>query len=75
MAEEEIGMSYETIDPILHLLVDKKLTPKAAAKRLGIAEKHVNRVKEMMEANAHKRSMPPVAGHLATTCSVFSSIA
>jgi NAD+ synthase len=62
LAEEEIGMDYETIDPILQLLVDKKLKPKAAAKKLGIAEKHVNRIREMMEANAHKRSMPPVAG-------------
>lgn len=56
LAEEEIGMGYQAIDPVLYLLVDKKIKPKAAAKKLGIPAKHVNRIKEMMEKSTHKRS-------------------
>lgn len=61
LAEDEIGMDYETIDPILHLLVDKKLKPKAAAKKLGVSEKQVNTIKEMMETSLHKREMPAIS--------------
>jgi len=60
LAEDEIGMEYETIDPILHLLVDKKMKPKAAAKKLGVAEKQVNTIREMMETSLHKREMPAI---------------
>jgi NAD+ synthase len=34
LAEEEIGMGYETIDPILHLLIDSRSQP-AQAERAG----------------------------------------
>lgn len=61
LAEDEIGMDYETIDPILHLLVDKKMKPKAAAKKLGVSEKQVNTIKEMMEKSLHKREMPAIS--------------
>jgi NAD+ synthase len=60
LAEDEIGMEYETIDPVLHLLVDKKMKPNAAAKKLGVSEKHVDTIKEMMEKNLHKREMPAI---------------
>lgn len=60
LAEEEIGMEYETIDPILHLLVDKKMKPKAAAKKLGVSEKQVNTINNMMEKSLHKREMPAI---------------
>lgn len=58
LAEQEIGMDYEVMDPILYLLVDRKMKPKAAAKRLGLPVSQVNRVKGMIETNLHKRSMP-----------------
>lgn len=61
LAEEEIGMDYETIDRILYLLVDKKIKPKAAAKKLAIPASQVNKVKGMMEKSLHKRITPPVA--------------
>jgi NAD+ synthase len=61
LAEEEIGMSYETIDQILYLLVDRNMKPKDAAKKLGIPANQVNRVKGMMETSLHKRSTPPIA--------------
>lgn len=62
LAEEEIGMDYETMDPILRLLVDKKLKPKAAAKKLRVPEIQVRKVSDMVEKSAHKRRTPPVAG-------------
>ena len=57
LAEEEIGMDYETIDPILHLLVDKKIRLRDVARKLGVHTKHVNKVKDMMEKSLHKRSL------------------
>ena len=56
LAEEEIGMDYEIIDQILHLLVDKKMHLKDATKKLGIHTKHVSKVKKMIEKSLHKRS-------------------
>jgi NAD+ synthase len=56
LAEEEIGMDYEIIDQILHLLVDKKMQLKDATRKLGIHTKHVNKVKKMIEKSLHKRN-------------------
>ena len=58
LAEEEIGMGYETIDPILHLLIDRKMKPKDVARRLGVPPSQVNKVKGMVEVSLHKRSAP-----------------
>jgi NAD+ synthase len=60
LAEEEIGMSYETIDPVLYMLVDKKIKSKDAAKKLGMSAKHVDKIKGMMEKSQHKRSPAPI---------------
>jgi NAD+ synthase len=59
LAEEEIGMNYETIDRILYLLVDKKRKPKDVAKVLGILVDDVIKIKNMMETNEHKRRHAP----------------
>lgn len=59
LAEKEIGMGYEAIDQILYLLVEKKLKPKDAAKKLGMPLNDVNRVKDMMEKSLHKRKPVP----------------
>jgi NAD+ synthase len=56
LAEEEIGLDYEMIDQILHLLVDKKMQLKDATRKLGIPTKHVSKVKKMIEKSSHKRS-------------------
>lgn len=61
LAEEEIGMDYETIDPILRLLVDKKMGPKAAAKKLKMPASRVKRINDMVEKSLHKREMPRTA--------------
>jgi NAD+ synthase len=55
LAEEEIGMDYEIIDQILHLLVDKKISSRDIIRNLGVSTKHVNKVKGMIEKNLHKR--------------------
>ena len=61
LAEEELGMEYQTIDPILQLLVERKLTPNQVAKKLGIPVSQVKKVNELIDKNAHKRKLPPIA--------------
>lgn len=60
-AEGELGMTYELIDPILHLLVDRKMNAKDAAKRLDVPLKHVSKVQNMITASAHKRRIAEIA--------------
>jgi NAD+ synthase len=60
LAEEEIGMSYEKLDPILQLLIDGKKKPQEIAKKLKVPLRDVLAVKEMVDKNAHKRN-PPLA--------------
>jgi len=61
LAEEELGMDYETIDPILHMLVEKKVKPEQVARKLAVSINLVRKVRHMIEKNAHKREMPPIA--------------
>lgn len=61
LAEKELGMDYEIIDPVLHYLIDRNMKARDAAKKLGIPLKVVNNVKSLVSANAHKRGPPPVA--------------
>jgi NAD+ synthase len=55
LAEEEIGMDYEMIDQILHLLVDKKIKLKDVTRKLEVSAKHVSKVNDMIEKSLHKR--------------------
>ena len=55
LAEEEIGMDYEMIDQILHLLVDKKIELKDVTRKLEVSAKHVSKVNDMIEKSLHKR--------------------
>lgn len=59
LAEAELGMDYDTIDPILHCLIDKKMRPAQAAKNREVPLTKVKRVESMMRKSAHKRVMPP----------------
>jgi NAD+ synthase len=61
LAEKEIGMEYEVLDPILHLLVDKKMDAKDAAKKLGITLAQAKKVQSMVDTSNHKRAMAPIA--------------
>jgi NAD+ synthase len=60
-AEGELGMGYETIDPLLMILVDRKKTPRQAASTLGVPLGHAAKAQEMVKKSAHKRIMPPAA--------------
>ncbi|MCS7384315.1 MAG: NAD+ synthase [archaeon GB-1867-097] len=61
LAEDEIGFTYEYIDPILHLLVDEKLNCEEAASKLNVPLSDVERVNELIKRSSHKRKMPPIA--------------
>jgi NAD+ synthase len=58
LAEEEIGIDYETIDRILRL---KKNRP-AISKKLGISPRKVSKIMDMVEKSRHKRDRPPSPG-------------
>ncbi len=61
LAEEEIGMDYEMIDPILHLLVDRKMSLNDVAKKLKISTNQVKKISDLMKRNLHKRTSVPIA--------------
>jgi NAD+ synthase len=73
LAEDEIGLGYETIDPILYLLVDRKLKPREVAKKLGTPAKKIDKVYGMIETSLHKRNMPAIAGQKSSQLSLSSS--
>lgn len=56
MAEDELGMSYDEIDVVLHLYFDKGLLPERIAELSGISMEKIERVLWMHRKSAHKRS-------------------
>jgi NAD+ synthase len=59
--EEEMGLNYDHLDAVLALHVDGPLSTAATVRYVdGVTEEHVQRVEELVEGSAHKRSMPPV---------------
>jgi NAD+ synthase len=61
LAEDEIGLSYEMLDPILEMLAGRKRKPKDVARKLGVSLKDVQRVQDMAARTAHKRRPVPFA--------------
>ncbi|MFB6121878.1 MAG: NAD+ synthase [Haloferacaceae archaeon] len=57
--EEEMGLSYDTLDAILALHVDGPLSKAATVRHLDVTATQVDRVVELYELSAHKRAMPP----------------
>ncbi|QSX01063.1 NAD+ synthase [Haloterrigena alkaliphila] len=57
--EDEMGVSYETLDSILATHVDGPLSVAATARLLEIDEETVEKVRGMYEGSAHKRQVPP----------------
>jgi NAD+ synthase len=57
LAEEEIGMNYEIIDSILHLMVDKKVKPTEITRKLNVPREQIDKVRGMVEKSVHKRMM------------------
>ncbi|GAB7009876.1 NAD+ synthase [Halorubrum trueperi] len=56
---DEMGFDYDTVDAILAVHVDGGLSRAATVRELGVPEAAVDRVVELVERSAHKRSMPP----------------
>jgi len=58
-AEEEIGISYEEIDVILHCMVDKNWTlDEFLSDVTGIPKKDVEKIYQMYQNTQHKRILP-----------------
>jgi NAD+ synthase len=57
--EKEIGLSYEEIDSILFLLVDKRL-PKKEIIASGFKKKTVEKLMGMIKNSEFKRKLPPI---------------
>ncbi|WP_247010207.1 NAD+ synthase [Halorientalis litorea] len=57
--ETELGMDYDTLDSILALHIDGRLSKSVTAETLGVDPATVDRVRELYEGSAHKRRMPP----------------
>lgn len=59
LAEDELGINYETLDRILYLRIDKKMGARDAASRLRVPIEQVKKVDMMVKSSEHKRAMPP----------------
>lgn len=57
--EGELGISYETADALLHLMVDRRVSAGDIV-ALGYDRTDVRRVRDLMRGSAHKRRLPPV---------------
>jgi len=57
--EEELGLSYEQADVLLHLLVDRRL-PQREVAALGYDLEVVRKVRRLLRTTAYKRRLPPV---------------
>ena len=58
--EEELGISYRRVDPLLHLLVERRATPDEAISR-GFPRSTVRRVLRRIRGSQFKRRTPLVA--------------
>ena len=57
--EDEMGVSYETLDSILATHIDGPLSVAATARLLEIEEQTVEKIRGMYERSEHKRQVPP----------------
>ncbi|WP_435144961.1 NAD+ synthase [Halobaculum sp. P14] len=59
---DELGATYDVIDPVLRALVDDGCTPAAAADRCDADRDTVERLAELHRSSEHKRGVPPTPG-------------
>ena len=57
--EDELGLTYDTLDSILATHVDGPLSVDATARHLGVEPETVEHVRALFEASEHKRNPPP----------------
>jgi|Deesub1362B_J571_1020462.scaffolds.fasta_scaffold00005_169 NAD+ synthase len=60
LAEQELGMSYEIVDTILHLYFDLRMDIERVIKKTNIERETVSKVINRVLRNEHKRMMPPI---------------
>lgn len=58
--EAEMGLKYDEVDRLLHLLVDRRFTP-AECVEAGFERGYVDQVLLRIRRNHFKRAMPPIA--------------
>jgi NAD+ synthase len=58
--EDELGIKYELLDKLLHLMVDKKLEDHVVAEELEIPIDEVLRIKKMIKSAEHKLKPAPL---------------
>jgi NAD+ synthase len=58
--EGELGISYEKVDRLLYLMIDKKL-PFTEITKMGFSEKIIKRIDSRIFRNIFKLRLPPVA--------------
>ena len=58
--EDELGYTYEEVDRLLYLMIEKKITSKECIK-LGFEPPFVKKVEERVHRNQFKRKLPPIA--------------
>ncbi|WP_066972499.1 NAD+ synthase [Methanobrevibacter filiformis] len=56
--EDEIGMTYELLDNILHLIEDKKLDDDSILKEINVSSSEINNVRSKIAINQHKTQIP-----------------
>jgi len=57
--EGDLGFKYETVDQLLHLLIDEHLDPEACIEK-GFERSFVEQVVKRVRQNRFKRMMPPI---------------
>ncbi|KAB1193097.1 NAD+ synthase [Haloferax sp. MBLA0076] len=62
--ESELGLTYDVLDAILALHIDGPLSKSATIRHLDVTDEQIDRVVELYERSAHKRSMPPAPSEL-----------
>ncbi|QRV16580.1 NAD+ synthase [Haloterrigena salifodinae] len=62
--EDEMGVSYETLDSILATHIDGPLSVDATARLLEVEAETVEKVRGMYERSEHKRRVPPAPEQL-----------
>lgn len=58
--EQELGFSYEAVDPLLHAMVDERLSRERLLAR-GFAAELVDRVAHLVRKTQYKRRLPVIA--------------
>jgi len=59
-AEEELGITYDEVDPILYLKFDLGYTDEQIMEKLGVEKNLIALVNSRYRANTHKLKMPPI---------------